>query len=79
MSALGLSGVFSGIDTDVLLAYAMAAAPKLIAALTEIACFNDQGACRHLGITGSYALFDDPASVKAARAALAAAKVPDGE
>ncbi len=42
-----------------------------IAALTEIASFNDQTAQGYLKKTGSYAYFDEPGSVETAREALA--------
>lgn len=51
--------------------------PALIAALQKIACFDDDGADRHLSATGSYSMFDEPGSVKIARDALAAS--PSGE
>lgn len=39
-------------------------------ALTSIAAFDDSGANSHLKFHGSYALFDEPSAVRAARAAL---------
>lgn len=48
---------------------------ELIAALERIAAFDDVMASNHLAQTGSYAQFDEPASVEIARAALAKAKV----
>jgi hypothetical protein len=46
----------------------------LVAALEAIASFDDEGANERLEQTGSYVLFDEPGSVKIARAALALAK-----
>ena len=43
---------------------------KLETALTEIACFDDQGANQRLANTGSYSMFDEPGSVEQAREAL---------
>ena len=44
---------------------------EAVKALEEIACFDDQGGTAHLAATGSYGRFDEPASVKIARQALA--------
>ena len=49
--------------------------PDLVKALETIAAFQDYTASEHLEETGSYSMFDDPQSVKIARAALAKAKV----
>lgn len=40
---------------------------ELVAALTEIAAFGDEGAEAHLKATGSYGRFDEPGAVKIAR------------
>jgi RecJ-like exonuclease len=45
----------------------------LVEALREIAAFDDTNANRHLEMTGSYAAFDEPASVAIARAILSRA------
>jgi len=45
---------------------------RLREALTEIAAFNNTGANEHLRRFGTYAMFDEPGSVKIARAALEA-------
>jgi len=47
-----------------------AEAARLREALEKIAAFDDSAANTHLRVTGSYAGFDDPASVAIARAAL---------
>lgn len=52
----------------------IAAAPDLLAALEQIATFNDHAANARLEATGSYSAFDEPGSVQIARAALAKAK-----
>jgi hypothetical protein len=49
---------------------ALARVKALEEALTEIAAFDDVGACEFLDKTGSYAAFDEPGAVEAARAAL---------
>lgn len=51
----------------------IASAPDLLEALTEIACFDDKQGNARLAATGDYGAFDEPASVKIARAAIAKA------
>ncbi len=46
----------------------------LVAALRDIAAFDDKRANAHLEASGSYSSFDEPCSVSLARAALLAAK-----
>jgi len=52
------------------LAAALARVEALEGALTEIAAFDDVGACEYHDRTGGYAAFDEPGAVEAARAAL---------
>lgn len=51
---------------------------RLKSALTEIGAFNDFAASDHLEKTGSYGRFDEPYSVKKARATLARAGLGAG-
>ncbi len=48
---------------------------ELTEALERIAAFDDISASDYLALTGSYAMFDEPAAVKFARATLAKAPV----
>ncbi len=50
--------------------FACNAYPKLIEALQEIACLNDIDGNHHLALSGSYGMFDEPGSVRTARATL---------
>lgn len=45
-------------------------------ALKKIAAFDDAIGCEHLAATGSYAAFDEPASVQLARKTLADGNKP---
>ena len=52
------------------LAAALGRVEVLERALTEIAAFDDVGACQYHDRTGGYAAFDEPGAVETARAAL---------
>jgi hypothetical protein len=55
-------------------AHLIAAAPDLYAALERIAAYDDVSANEQLAATGSYSAFDEPGSVRIARAALERAR-----